>query len=111
MGERQPAQVFPLIDFIDEEMAARRWDASDLIRETVARTDVEVCAMEIVEAMRPSNGSDLGKDLHWTDEMCEAMERAFGVSGGFFKKINATYWTWREAQRDHEIRMMEVGDG
>ena len=34
MSDRQPAEVFPLCDFLSEELACRQWTAADLVATT-----------------------------------------------------------------------------
>jgi hypothetical protein len=96
MTNRMPAQCFPLIDFIDEEMTARGWDAQDLIdhaEEDLSTQDIFV--LQMVDALRPAN-YDKKTELIWNDRHYALLGHIFGISPETLRNIDHSYQQWKK---------------
>ena len=87
MGERKPAEVFSLASYLAEEMEARGWtsmhvgirmSADDSGRDEISRN---ILVVELLLACQDDG-------LVITPQLYRQLERAFGVSEGFFEQLN-----------------------
>lgn len=86
---REPAEVFPLAQFIGDEMEARGWDASDVAFRMGWRDADEygrfILYVELVLAIHDG-------PLLIDDDLFSRLAKAFGVSESFFRNLHET-WT------------------
>lgn len=83
----KPAIVYPLIDFIDEEMTYRGWTSDDLLQRAPVWCDgVDLVALEFIDAMRPSHGATQC-EFKWKKRQCKMLGAIFGTSDGFWWRL------------------------
>lgn len=80
-----PVEVFPLAQYLGEEMEERGWTSWDVGLRMGGETDEEVSKNAFVVELILSV---LDGSLKWTPELYRQLERAFGVSDGFFERLN-----------------------
>jgi len=80
-----PAEVYPLAEFICDEMAARGWTAGDVVRRMKANPSfVDYCAFDMFLVIHREN-------LILDEELFTGLSQAFGVSARFFRAIHDTW--------------------
>lgn len=91
------AEVFPLIQYIDDEMIERGWEEQELI-DAVGQFDaISLCRCDIINALRPSNGGkELGHAIDWKESDYQMLAKAFGNSVEFWRNMDEA-WRTRNA--------------
>ncbi|MBI3844009.1 MAG: helix-turn-helix domain-containing protein [Planctomycetes bacterium] len=77
MADRIPADVFPPGDLIREELEARGWTQAEFA--------------EVIGRSAPAISDVITGKAKITSEMSEALGEAFGVSPGYFLRLQATF--------------------
>lgn len=88
MTDRTPAELFPVIEFVREEMDEREWDDEDLIEACGWMSDEHRLSMEIFLACDPR---EMGVVL-MGENIPYMLEKAFGISAQFWKNIEKQYY-------------------
>ncbi|ADJ22975.1 hypothetical protein Hden_1161 [Hyphomicrobium denitrificans ATCC 51888] len=78
-----PAEVFPLAQYLAEEMEARNWTCSDVAKrmQTPSGYSLDCFRIEILLAVQDEH-------LIIDDELIAGLARAFGVSNEFFRNLH-----------------------
>ncbi len=80
---RQPAERFPIGEYIREEMEARGWSADNMAsRMCLVDFDVMLCELELHLGMEDSDAS-LGEDT------ARRMGKVLGVEGAWLMRLDA----------------------
>lgn len=91
--ERAPAVVYPLAEFIADEMLARGWTTRDVaVRmgwKTKEEFGIDCLALDFLLAVQ-DDGLVIG------DEQFRKLSRAFDVSEEFFRNLHADWQKWPE---------------
>lgn len=89
MKERQPVEVFSLAEFLCDEMDARHWTTDDV----AARMDDDAKVFEnamviglLISVVDP--------EMTIEDEIFRNLARAFSVSEGLFRNLDAAWRKW-----------------
>lgn len=89
MSEPEPIEVFSLAQYLAEEMEERDWNAGDVgIRmggTTMEEHQKNILVVELFLACHDK------ENLLLNDEFYRPLERAFGVSAGFFERLHADW--------------------
>ena len=91
------AEIFPVRDFVQEELDCRKWTRTDLAERMG-------CVVAVVNAMLDDPEYSL------TPEICEQLGTAFGVSPKFWFNLDLSYWLWKLSGRGHKVRKGIKGD-
>src|SRR3990170_4818323 len=84
VSQRNPAEVFPIGDFLREEMDARGWNQADLAR-IIGRSDRDVHALISGKlALRPETATLLGD--------------AFGTAPEYWMNLDTAYRAWKTSR-------------
>ena len=86
-AEREPAEVFPLAQYLCEEMEERGWTTADVATRMDGDDAENQVAVDIILTVH--------KDSLVIDEKTfESLAKAFGVSALFFKRLDAVWRRW-----------------
>ncbi len=88
--DRQPAEVFPPGEFIQEELDARGWTTADLAARMGGDAGINKLTVDLL-ILVPSKNMLLG------EETAHGLAKAFGVSSQFFLNIDAA---WQKGATD-----------
>ena len=84
MVEREPVEVFCLASYLAEEMEARGWTSSDVGVRMGGETALDTLTVDLLLAVQDDN-------LIISGDTYRALERAFGVSEGFFERLDSAW--------------------
>lgn len=87
---KQPAEVFPVYDFVKEEMEARGWSVDDLLNHMPGDRDLNQLTLDIMEAT-PKLAADLRKGMRLGDQTASDLAQAFGTSREFWLNLDAAW--------------------
>jgi len=85
----EPAEVFPLAEYLCEEMIERGWTTDDVAVRMLTTRGAGMDAF-IVAAVLSVHKDSLVID----DETFDGLARAFGVSGELFRNLDAAWRRW-----------------
>lgn len=91
MSEHIPAEVFPLAQFVCEEMEARGWTSDDVAIRMGYKTDEEYGLDLFSFGLLMSVQED---GLLVGDELFRKLALAFDVSEEYFRNLDATWRKW-----------------
>lgn len=96
--ERIPAEVFPLGQYIGDEMEAREWNSADVAMRMMGSEDDDYAKnallVEIVLAVPEEK-------LLIDDKTFAKLAGAFGVSPEFFKNLHAAWLKWPDRRQKY----------
>lgn len=95
--ERAPAEVFPLGQYIGDEMEAREWNSMNVALRMGSEEDYSKNAL-IVEFILAAPDEKLIID----DRTFADLSRAFGVSPQFFKNLHTSWLKWPDRRQKYE---------
>ena len=82
----QTAEVYPVIDFIYDELEARGWNMWQLALRMGGDAQKNKLALELLEA----------SPVLLLGEMAEQLGRAFGTSTAFWENLEASWRAWHK---------------
>jgi HTH-type transcriptional regulator / antitoxin HigA len=80
-----PAEVFPVGEYLEEEMEERGWSSRDVAERMGGDVSVNECAVDLILNVSEMRGLRLGK------ETAEGLARAFGTSAQFWTNLDNSY--------------------
>ena len=83
-----PAEVFPVGEFIRDELHARRWRVRDLALRMGGDVDVNHCTLDFL-MLAPRPGYPLGT------EMAGKLAQAFGTTPELWLNLDAAWQSWK----------------
>ena len=81
--QRSAAQNFPVIDFLCEEMVARKWSLIDLLDRMPGERDVNALALDLLTLR--------DKSILLGREMASKLEAALGVSAQLWLNLDSSW--------------------
>ena len=102
MGELEPAEVFPLAEYLCDEMDARGWGTADVAVRMPGDAAMNQMKVDLVLTV-------VDRGLIVDDETFDGLALAFGVSRGFFRHLDAVWRQWpdRRAEFSAPERLFE----
>ena len=79
----EPAEVFPPIEFIEEELRARKWTLEKLATKMGGDFNTNLCALEFLQCR--DKGVRLG------EEGADGLARAFGTSAEYWLNLEKAW--------------------
>lgn len=102
--DREPVEVFPLAQYVAEEMEARGWTANDVAARMGGDYATNAFVVDLLLAVHEDK-------LIVDDDTFAGLSRAFGVSEQYFRNLDAVWRKWPDRRSEFECPEHLLSDG
>jgi plasmid maintenance system antidote protein VapI len=93
-AQMTPAEAFPVMDFVCEELQERGWTLDDLASRMGGEFGVNRLALDMLLAFGDHRNDTFERGVILGDTMAAGFANAFGISAEFFSNLDAQYRAW-----------------